>query len=107
MSDTSSTLDLLRRAVRERLQVVATYDGHAREFCPHVLGATGGERRCLGFQFGGAGSKGPVTPASAAWRCFRVDKLGDVSLRAGPWHTDARPLGPQHCVREVELQVEG
>jgi hypothetical protein len=103
----TASLDLLRRALRERLQVLAIYDGHAREFCPHVLGTTEGEARCLGYQFGGAGSRGPITPATASWRCFRVDGLGDVRLREGAWHADPRPRGPQTCVREVELEVEG
>ncbi len=101
-----STLELLRRALRERLPVSASYDGLARLFCPHVLGTTDGEARCLAWQFGGESSRGPVTLASAAWRCLRVAKLTDVRLQAGDWRAGPLPVDAQTCVRQVELTVE-
>jgi hypothetical protein len=75
----------LREAIEQRKQVVATYGGQVREFCPHVLGIKGVERHVLAFQFGGS-STGSLPP-SGEWRCFRVDGLSDVTLRDGHWHS--------------------
>ncbi len=101
-----STLDLLRHALLARVPVSATYDGYPRLFCPQVLGVSDGEARCLAWQFGGASSRGPVTPATAAWRCLRVAKLDDVRLEPGTWHAGPQPLQAQTCVRQVELSVD-
>jgi hypothetical protein len=102
-----STLELLRQALVERPPVSASYDGFPRLFCPHVLGTTDGEERCLAWQFGGEGSRGPVTLPSAAWRCLRVAKLTDVRLQPGAWQAGPLPLSTQTCVRVVALSVEG
>jgi len=43
--------ELLRRAIVERRQVVAVYDGLRRELCPHRLGTKNGRLQCLFYQF--------------------------------------------------------
>ncbi len=45
------TYALLEHAIAHREQVIATYDGERREFCPHVLGTKNGARHVLGYQF--------------------------------------------------------
>lgn len=99
-------LSLLREAIRSKHQVVGTYHGLRREFCPHVLGATKGEPVCLAYQFGGD-SSGPLHAGSDAnWRCFRVRELSGLTARPGVWHTCAPKTGNrQTCVEVVELQV--
>jgi hypothetical protein len=95
---------LLHHAIREKKQVVGTYDGHSRQFCPHVLGYKDGELRVLVYQFGGTSSTGPVR---GEWKCFLVSKLSSLFLRDGQWHTDAshRLLGSQQCIDTVTVQV--
>lgn len=100
----TDTYEQLRRAVRERLQVSAEYDGRPRQFCPHVVGTTAGEPRCFAYQFGGETSTGPLT--AGAWRCFRIDKLTGVRVRPGEWHTGAAPTRPQTCVKDVDVAVD-
>jgi len=100
------TADLLRQAVREKKQVVATYDGYERELCPHVVGWKNGVLQCLAYQFAGYSSKGRVTPESPAnWRCLTVAKLGDVQLRDGEWHTSANHSRPSTCVDQIDVEV--
>lgn len=49
---------LVRRAIKGKQQVHATYDGHRRRMCPHVIGTRGGQPRALFFQFAGTSSRG-------------------------------------------------
>jgi hypothetical protein len=97
------TYALVRRAIEERRQVHATYDGHQRRMCPHVLGAKDGQPRALFFQF--AGSSGRGLPPGGDWRCLQLHGLTDVSVHDGPWHTRAHSE-PQRCVDEVDLEIE-
>lgn len=97
---------LIREALLTRQQVVATYNGHVREMCPHVLGETGGVRHALFYQFGGTSSQGPCRPGSPDnWRCIPLHRLTDVSIRPGDWHTTSIYARPTSCVSEVDVQV--
>lgn len=116
-SETSSDpWELLAQAIRYREQVVATYGGRRRVFCPHALGIKRGRRHALVFQVEDmayprpvVGSSGTIHPASApgnGWRCLDVDELSDVMLRRGPWHSAANVFGPQTCMDEVHLFIQ-
>ena len=99
------TYALLRRAIVDPQHVLADYHGHRREFCPHVLGRLGDELRCLGYQFAGASSSGPLDIGSSRnWRCFVVSELTNVQTRAGPWYT-APTTTYQTCVSSIDVQV--
>ena len=95
--------ELIRTAVLERKQVVATYNGHRRELCPHVLGTKEGRRQALFFQFGGGSSS--ALPQGGEWRCIPVDGLEDVVVRDGPWHTSFGHHYPETCVDEIDVAV--
>lgn len=97
------TYALVRRAIAERRQVHATYGGHRRRMCPHVIGSGGGQPRALFFQFAGASGRG-LEPGGG-WRCLSLEGMTDVSIHAGPWHTQAHSQ-LQHCVSEVDLEVD-
>jgi len=83
------TYALVRRAIEERRQIHATYGGHQRRMCPHVIGTRDGQPRALFFQFGGTSSRGLLSDGD--WRCLRLDGLTDVSIHDGPWHTGLTP----------------
>jgi hypothetical protein len=93
----------IRAATLARRQVVATYRGHRRELCPHVLGIKEGRRQALFFQFGGGSSSG--LPAAGDWRCIPVDGLEDVVVRDGPWHTGAVHEHPETCVDTIDVEA--
>jgi hypothetical protein len=95
--------ELIREATLARRQVVATYKGHRRELCPHVLGIKEGRRQALFFQFGGGSSSG--LPAGGQWRCIPVDALEDVVVREGPWHAGAVHEHPETCVDTVDVEA--
>ena len=95
---------LLEQAILHRDQVSATYEGEVREFCPHALGAKGGKRHVLGYQFGGASQSG--LPAGGEWRCFAVDRLANLSIRPGPWHTAPNVFNPQSYLDEIDVVVQ-
>ncbi len=94
---------LVRRAIEERRQVHASYGGHQRRMCPHVIGTRDGQPRALFFQFGGSSSRG--LPPGGDWRCLRLDRLTGVSIHDGLWHTRAHSE-PQRCIEDVDLEIE-
>jgi hypothetical protein len=98
------TYALLERAIAEREQVTATYNGLARAFCPHALGLKGEVRHVLAFQFAGASKRG--LPPGGDWRCFDIARLTNVATRPGPWHTDANLFNPQSCIDTIEALVQ-
>jgi hypothetical protein len=95
---------MLARAIAKREQVVATYNGLVREFCPHALGKKGRRLHVLGYQFGGASADGQPLPSG--WRCFDVDRFEHLAVRPGPWHSAANVFNPQSCLDVVEAAVQ-
>jgi hypothetical protein len=85
-------------------QVVATYNGVVREFCPHVLGRKGNRQHVLVYQFGVHGSAN--RPVGAGWRCFDVERLHDLTTRPGPWHSAANVYNPQSCLDTIDVVVQ-
>jgi hypothetical protein len=98
-----SISDLIKTAIRNRLQVIAIADGHYREFCPHAIGWKRGIHHVMTYQFGGSSNSG--LPLGGQWRCFDVAKLSNVRLRNGEWHTGLRHTRPQTCIDQIELEV--
>jgi hypothetical protein len=84
---------LLRGAAARKLPMAAIDNGLPRLLCPHVLGRNReGRLRALCYQFGGESGSGlQMAPEGmGGWRCIAVDKLSQVALRAGAWHTEPR-----------------
>ena len=102
MQTDTDAYSLLADAVRRREQVVATYNGRRRAFCPHALGSRRGQHRVLAYQFAGD----PGQSRAEGWRCMDVDKLQDVETRPGPWHSAPNIYNPQTCMDTVELVVQ-
>ncbi len=98
--------ELLKGAIENKMQIVATYKGLIREMCPHCLGLKGGKRHCLFYQFGGQSSSGTIVPGSPNnWRCIPVDGLVNVEARSGPWHTQHNHSQRQTCIDAVDVEV--
>ena len=101
----TSTYNLIRQAILEKKQIHATYQGHSRKMCPHVIGTKNGCEQALFFQFAGGSSRG--LPPGGAWRCIQINGLTDVSIHEGDWRTgDRQPDGPsQSCVGDIDVEV--
>ena len=56
----SEAYELIKRAIQDKEQVVATYQRHCREMCPHILGVKG---RRLAY--------GPDPLGTDLRRCYR------------------------------------
>lgn len=94
---------LVKQAILDQAQVIATYRGHRREMCPHVIGTKDGRRQALFFQFAGGSSSG--LPPGGEWRCIPVDQLTDVVAQPGEWHTSTGHSKPQTCVDYVDAEI--
>ncbi len=105
------TADVLKDAIRNKLQVTATYHGYPREFCPHAIGLKGptpkklhDTYKVIGWQFGGASESG--LPPGGMWRCFEVNDLANVASRSGDWHTGDDHTKPNTCMDQDRVEVE-
>lgn len=102
----SSTYQLIRNAIINKQQVIATYDGFRREMCPHVIGHKNGAEQVLCYQFGGDSSKGPIREQTKNnWRCITISKLTNVSVRDGEWFTYENHSRPSTCVDIIDIEV--
>ncbi len=98
---------LVKKAIQTKSQIVATYNGHRRKMCPHVIGRKGSRRQALFYQFGGTSSSGLEPDGSPDnWRCIPIRGLRNVEIREGEWHTAPNHSQPQTCVdfKDVEVQ---
>ena len=111
-----SAYEMIRQAILNREQVVATYHGYRREMCPHVIGRkwkkdrkgnfTMQEEHALFYQFGGQSSSGLKPDGSPDnWRCIQLDDLENVTTRPGAWHTAPNHSRPQTCVDDIDVEV--
>lgn len=91
---------LIERAIDGCYQIVATYDGLCRAFCPLAIGTFKRDRRVLGFQF--EGQSGSNLPDGGALRCLRLDKLEGVELREGPWSQGDEDPARANCFDNIE-----
>ena len=99
---------LLRTAGARKQPVAAMYEGQPRLFCPYLLGRSKqGRRNAFCYQFGGASVSGlrTVSAGVGGWRCIVVDKLSQVELQSGGWHTEPRS-SRQTCIEEVEFDAD-
>ena len=100
---TSQTYQLIVQAMRERKQVLCIYEGFARAVCPIILGHKNGRARVLAYQFDG-GSRGGL-PQGGQWKCLDIAKMSHVELHAGPWYAGERHSEAQHCVDDVDIDM--
>jgi hypothetical protein len=98
----SDTYAIVRQAILDKRQIVATYRGHRREMCPHVIGTKNGREQALFFQFAGSSNSG--LPPGGEWRCIPIEDLTDISSRPGRWH-GAAGTRPQTCVDRIDVRA--
>jgi hypothetical protein len=99
-----NTYAVVRQAIIDKHQILATYKGHHREMCPHVIGTKNGRQQALFFQFAGSSSTG--LPPGGEWRCLPIDGLSEVISQPGEWYTGADHSQPQTCVDIVDVEIE-
>src|SRR5262245_17007507 len=107
----SPTYLLIRQAVIDKKPIIATYQGHVRQLCPHAIGMKRDEKKrdrekVLVYQFGGHSSK-PLAPDGSPdnFRCFFIDKMSNVAAVDGAWHTVREFLlkgEDQECIDRVD-----
>ena len=103
----SDTYQIVRQAIIDKKQIVAEYNGHVREMCPHVIGEKNGRLQALFYQFGGTSSSKSIIPGSKDnWRCVIIENLRVIEVRDGDWYSSSDHTRPQTCVDEVDVEVD-
>jgi hypothetical protein len=99
--------EIVKQAILGRRPIAAIYDRRIRLLCPHVLGESKeGRYQALFYQFGGESNSGIEPDGSPAnWRCLALEKLSNVRIIDGSWHTAPNHSRPQTCVRIVHCDV--
>lgn len=100
----ATVYQIVRQAIIDKKQIIATYTGHVREMCPHAIGTKNGREQALFFQFAGGSSSG--LPPEGEWRCIPIAGLSNVSVKDGPWHTGANHSKVQSCVDTIDVEVD-
>src|SRR5947209_5786091 len=100
--------EILRTAATQRTPVKAMYNGLPRFLCPHVGGRNKDGVLCaLCYQYGGQSTSGLKRKGSSDnWRCIRIDKLSEVQIVEGGWHTPEDHSRQQKCIVKVEFDSE-
>ena len=103
----SEVYGLLRYAACHRQPVTATHDGEPRLLCPHVGGRKSGRWNVFCYQFGGSSNSAEaLAPGGGGeWRCLTVEKLSQVELHEGEWHTEPHSRR-QTCIDEIDFDVD-
>jgi hypothetical protein len=96
--------ELISSAIKQKRPIRAIYDNYQRELCPHAMGWKDNVMNVLCFQFGGSSSKG--LPIIGEWKCMQVDKLRNVSLQSGEWHTSKMHTRTQTCIDQIVIQID-
>jgi len=104
--ESMSNYNIIKDAILNKRQIIAVYNGHLREMCPHVIGTKNGIQQCLFYQFGGQSSSGRIVPGSQSnWRCIPISGLSQVEVKNGLWHTATNHSRTQTCVDIVDVEV--
>ena len=106
-SAVSEIYKLLWYAATRKQPIAATYDGQPRLLCPHVGGRKSGRWHVFCYQFGGGSNSAEALAQEGRgiWRCLTVEKLSQVELRTGAWHTEPSPKR-QTCIDEVDFDTD-
>jgi hypothetical protein len=99
----SNAYKLIFRALRQREQLMFSYQGLPRECCPVILGYTAdGREVLLACQFAGATSSKTKLPQ---WRCFYIAGVRELKSRSGEWLEGTSHTQAQTCVHFVDLDA--
>ena len=101
------TYTLVKGAILNKDSIAADYDGHPRKMSPHVIGTKRGRAQALCYQYDGTSSSGVISPVGSPdnWRCVVIDRLQNVSIIKGVWHTAPSHTRQQTCVDVIEAEV--
>ena len=99
---------LVWTAIANKTPIEALYQRRRRLLCPHRLGRNrAGELRVLCYQYGGESGSGLEAAGSPAnWRCTVLEKLRQVKLVEGAWHTAPNHSRPTSCVMDADIDAD-
>lgn len=101
-----STYEIIKDAINNKKQIIATYQGYVRELCPHAIGTKNGREQALFYQFGGHSSSGTIVTGSPSnWRCLPLDGLSNISVQDGTWYTAGNHSRTQSCIDWIDVEV--
>jgi hypothetical protein len=97
--------EVLAEAIARRRPVRASYHGHERLMCPHVLGWKDGRLRVLSYQVAGTTRTGGLPTANQRWRSMFVDDLENPVLTRDTWETADNYSLATNAIGDVEIAV--
>lgn len=94
--------------IASKINLSCYYNGFYRECSPHALGYKDGKLHILCNQFGGNTSKGPITNPKDPnnWKCFVINKMSNLEIVKGEWHTGSNHSRPQNCIDNIICEIE-
>jgi hypothetical protein len=104
----SEIYGLLRYAAAHGQPVAARYDGQPRLDCFARVSGDESQAGCTSFAISLEEAVIVLSRCSegeGVWRGLAVEKLSQVELRMGPWHTEPRPTR-QTCMDEIDFDAD-
>jgi hypothetical protein len=103
-TENDDACETVRKAIVDRVSLIAHYDNYVRFFSPHALGSTrGGQKAVLAYQYDG-GKPGKLR-LSGEWACFEIAGLGAIRRTGDIWHR-GDGLTSSRCLETVEVSAD-
>jgi len=83
------------------------YNSLYRKFSPYKVGKKRGVLHCLGYQYAGNSSSGPILKGDRNnWRCFDIFKLRNLEILSDNFQEPSiKPLKRQTCIDVIIKEV--
>jgi hypothetical protein len=95
----------VQKAITNKQQIFAVFNGYKRKLCPHQLGTIKGVAHGFFYQFGGESESGLSTETEKNWRCFPLDEMREVMYIEGPFLPKGKFTMAPSGLEKVEVSV--
>ncbi|MFX0087767.1 MAG: WYL domain-containing protein [Candidatus Hodarchaeota archaeon] len=100
-------MDIIIQAMEKRKSLGGYYNSLYRKFSPYKIGKKRGVLYCLGYQYAGNSSSGPILNESRQnWRCFNIVKFKNLEILSDPFQEPRiKPWKRQTCIEVILKEV--
>src|SRR5688572_3222175 len=100
----SKLYQMIWKAMHARHLITFTYNDLSRTGCPVILGYDAEGRESV-FVYQTKGRTSGKNEKLPSWKCFKLDKIKDLSVTAGRWLEGASHETTQTCIAKVDIDV--
>ncbi|MFI5149414.1 MAG: hypothetical protein ACHQRM_06740 [Bacteroidia bacterium] len=95
----------VQKAITNKQQIYAVYNGYKRQLCPHQIGSIKGVAHGFFYQFAGEDESGIARETELNWRCFPLDEMREVMYIEGSFYPKGKFVMPPSGLDKVEVSI--